>query len=52
MNINWGVVLVILSTMWIWYAIFTIGFFHTLFWVLMGSVIGGLYTKYKYKDNN
>ena len=38
---------ILFSSIWIWYAIFKIGFFHTLFWVSMGGIIGGLYGRYK-----
>ena len=43
---NWGMICVILATIWIWYAIFTIGFFPTLAWILIGACMGGVYYKF------
>tara|TARA_R110002020_G_scaffold352673_1_gene565692 strand:+ start:253 stop:429 length:177 start_codon:yes stop_codon:yes gene_type:complete len=52
MSINWGTVLVILVTLFLWYAIFKIGFWHTLFWIVLGSVLGGLTTKFWERKND
>ena len=44
---NCPMVVMLLSSIGFWYAVFTIGFFHTLFYVTLGAVVGGLYTRYK-----
>ena len=44
---NWEIIGVLLGTIFMWYAIFTIGFFHALFWVVMGGVLGAIYFNYK-----
>ena len=49
-RLNWPIITILFGSIWIWYAIFTIGFFHTLFWVILGGVMGGLYARYK--ENN
>ena len=47
MRPNWGMIGVLFTSIWIWYAIFTIGFFHTIFYVILGAIIGALYFNYK-----
>ena len=44
---NLVMVLMLGLCVFLWYAVFTIGFFHTLFWVVMGSITGGLMIKLK-----
>jgi len=45
--INWGMIGFIMITIWIWYCIFTNGFFTTLIWVIIGAAIVGIIIKTK-----
>ena len=47
---GWVWLSIIFSSIWIWYATLTIGFFHTILWITMGGVLGGLYSRYR--ENN
>ncbi len=38
---------ILCASIWIWYAVFKIGFFHTLLWIVIGGLTGGLYSRYK-----
>lgn len=44
---NWAMIGIMMSGMWIWYAIFTIGFFTTMMWTIVGACIGAIYFKLK-----
>ena len=44
---NWGMIGILLGTIGIWYAIFKIGFFPVLMWVIIGAAIGGIVYKIK-----
>ena len=46
-RLNWPIITILFGSIWIWYAIFTMGFFHVMFWVTTGAVIGGLFAKIK-----
>ena len=46
-HMNWGLIGIMVATIWIWYSIFTIGFFQTIFYIVLGSLIGALYFNYK-----
>ena len=43
MKPNWGMIVIGILTILIWYSIFTIGFFITLIWLIVISAIIGLY---------
>jgi len=43
---NWGMIGVLIGTIGIWYSIFTIGFFITLFYLLSISFTIGIYLNY------
>ena len=51
-GLNWGMLVVLLGSIFVWYAILTIGFFHTIFWMILGAVVGGLIIKIKEKRND
>ena len=46
MNINWAMVGIMIGTIGIWYSIFTIGFFTTLFYLLSVTFTIGIYLRY------
>jgi len=52
MRINWGLIIILISSVWVWYAVFRIGFLHTLFWIVLGALLGGLTTKLWEKRND
>ncbi len=45
MKFNWGLVIIAIMTIGIWYSIFTIGFFVTLCWIIIFSAILGLWLR-------
>ena len=47
---NWGMIAIMLSTIWIWYAIFKIGFLSVLIWIIIGIAIGIII--HKIRENN
>ena len=51
-DINWGMVGMFFLSGVIWYCIFTIGFFHTLLWMLVGALLGVIIIKIKEKRND
>ena len=46
-NMNWGIIVVLLGTIGIWYAIYKIGFFLSLMYIVIGAAIGGIITAVK-----
>ena len=42
---NWGMIILLILTVVIWYSIFTNGFFITLTWLIIVSAIGGLWLR-------
>jgi len=52
MSINWGIIFIILATSFIWYGIFKIGFWHTILWIILGAILGGIILKIKEKKDD
>ena len=46
-SINWTMIGIMIGTILIWYSVFTIGFFTTLLWLVIGSSIIGIILKLK-----
>lgn len=49
---NWGMIFVLVVVCFLWYAVFKIGFLHTLFWVVLGALLGGLTIKFWERKND
>ena len=45
LKINWGMIGVIVLNTFIWYSIFTIGFWITLIWIVVFSAMIGIIIK-------
>ena len=41
-NFNWGILIVLILTILLWYSIFTIGFLVTLTWLIIIAAIIGI----------
>ena len=52
MSINWGMIFIILFTLFLWYAIFKIGFWNTIFWIVLGATLSGLIIKFWERKND
>ena len=52
MSINWVMLAVFVFCAIAWYCVFKIGFFHTIFWVMLGAMIGVLVIKFKERKND
>ena len=44
---NWPMIAILVLTIVIWYAIFTIGFFQSMAWIMVGTGVVALYFKLK-----
>ena len=46
-KMNWPWIAMILMTIYMWYCIFKYGFFTTMFWLVIGSCVIGIFLKLK-----
>ena len=44
-DINWGIIIIGILTVLVWYSIFTAGFFITIIWLIIISAIIGICIK-------
>ena len=45
-------IFIILFTLFLWYAIFKIGFWNTIFWIVLGATLSGLIIKFWERKND